>query len=247
MCRNKCGKCGFLVQSKQQYSDWRLAGAFPIHEPACNDLTVRESDGGSSTTAVASLKVCCGTVKAIGEGHGEGEWLVITVASVSSALDLEATRILVVLSLPALQTSTRNHFKKTPYANKSGKWPRRITRVFAYCTPLEHSPLASSASTMVAAGSAVPGHERPGVSPAFFTPGAGTGLTFAKLGTTAPQGALSPLGVGYETRSSWPRTPKRKAAATNDQSLCVLRATRAVPAGRLRQHDGHGSKCRAQP
>ncbi|XP_075555491.1 uncharacterized protein LOC142587974 isoform X2 [Dermacentor variabilis] len=42
-----------------------------------------------------------------------------------------------------------------------------------------------------------------------FTPGAGTGLTFAKLGTTAPQGASSPLGVGDEARSSWLRTPKR--------------------------------------
>nr|XP_054928259.1 uncharacterized protein LOC129385574 isoform X3 [Dermacentor andersoni] len=40
------------------------------------------------------------------------------------------------------------------------KRPRRTTRVVIYCVPLEQSPLAGSASTMAAAASAVPGHER---------------------------------------------------------------------------------------
>ncbi|XP_070378025.1 uncharacterized protein [Dermacentor albipictus] len=43
------------------------------------------------------------------------------------------------------------------------------------------------------------------------------------------------------------QTSTRKAATPHDESSGVLHTARAVTTGQLRQHDGHGGKCRARP
>nr|XP_054928256.1 uncharacterized protein LOC129385574 isoform X1 [Dermacentor andersoni] len=105
---------------------------------------------------------------------------------------------------------------------------------------------AATGSRTVVVATNIPGP----VSGSRYRPGSGdhaaTGSRTVVVATNIPgpvSGSRYRPGSGDHAATG----SRTKAAATNDESRYILCPAGAVTAGRLRQHDGRGGKCRARP